>query len=156
MNLKNLNPTLIFNSITILLSLIIAIDFTLPGAIVSEQIEAIKKERQQYYNAAQNHHFSYKVITATNNFFVSSDFAQLNGKNTAIKYEVSPLFKEVNWYKSDTSRTFQYSLRLYSGLLIPIALLLALLISFKTTYNIDILIFIFRILLFGDFIFVLV
>jgi hypothetical protein len=63
-------------SIFIFISFIIITDFIFPGNVVIDEIIEVKKTREQYYNAAQNHHYSYKIITSTDQFSVSEDFAK--------------------------------------------------------------------------------
>lgn len=54
---------------------------------------------ERYYNSAGNSHRSYKVITKSHKFFVSKDFAKSINTKEKIEYAISPIFKEVNWYK---------------------------------------------------------
>jgi hypothetical protein len=139
-----------------LVALIILVDFVSPGRIINDEIINIKKERQQYYNAARNYHYSYKVITSEHEFLITDDFAKLELVNEKIEYSVSPIFKEVNWYRllSSENKSF-YSLRIVSGLVIPLLAIISIFVTFRYKKEIDILVFILQILLIANLIFLM-
>ena len=86
-------------SLFLLAAMIILTDFILPGSVVVEEIIDVKKEKQQYYNAARNYHFSYRVFTRTHNFSITEDFAKEIKNNQQIEFAVSHIFKEINCYR---------------------------------------------------------
>lgn len=144
-------------SLFALASIIILTDFILPGSVVVEEIIDVKKERQQYYNAAQNYHFSYRVFTSTHNFSITEDFAKQIKNNQPIEFAVSPIFREINSYRLLNSGSREvYSLRILSGLVIPLALIIVMGLAFKYEKNMSILIFVIQVLVIADLIFLLI
>lgn len=139
-----------------LVALVILVDFILPGRIIHDEIINVQKERQQYYNAARNYHYSYKVITSKHKFLVTEDFAELELINEKIEYSVSPIFKEVNWYRllSSENKSF-YSLRIASGFVLPLLAIILIFVAFRYRKKIDTLVFILQILLVADLIFLI-
>ncbi len=139
-----------------LIALFILADFVLPGRIVNDEIIEVQSERQQYYNAARNYHYSYKVITSKHKFLVAEDFAELDLVNKKIEYSVSPIFKKVNWYRliSSKEKSF-YSLRIASGLVLPLLIIILIFAAFRYKKKIGTLLFIFQILLIADLIFLM-
>ena len=71
---KEFTLTQWFQVLSILAALMIIIDFIIPSKVYTDPIVDIKKERQQYYNAAGNSHSSYEVFTERENFNVSGSF----------------------------------------------------------------------------------
>lgn len=139
-----------------LIAVIIITDFTLPGKVFTKDIIAIKKEKQQYYNAAKNYHFSYELTTNKHQFLVTKDFVKSNWKNNKVNYSVSLIFKEVNWYKLTTSTIKSYySLRILSGLILPLLVLTAMAFSYYYKKNLDIFIFVLQALLLADLIYLI-
>ncbi len=139
-----------------LIAVIIITDFTLPGKVFTKDIIAIKKEKQQYYNAAKNYHFSYELTTNKHQFLVTKDFVKSNWKNNKVDYSVSLVFKEVNWYKPTTSTIKSYySLRILSGLIFPLLVLTSMAFSYYYKKNIDIFIFVLQALLLADLIYLI-
>ena len=82
-------------SLTLVIALVILIDFAMPGTVFTEDVTNIKKTRQNYYNAAGNYHYSYRVITPKHHFSVAEDFAK-SIQDKKVEYSVSLLFKEIN------------------------------------------------------------
>jgi hypothetical protein len=157
MNSKQSKLRLGLHSLFVLTSLIILSDFILPGNVIVEEIIDVRKERQQYYNAARNHHFSYWVFTNSNNFSITEDFAKEIKKNQQIEFAVSPIFKEINSYRLLISGNEEtYSLRVLSGLVIPLALILVIGLAFKYERKMDILIFVLQVLLIADLMYLLI
>ena len=140
-----------------LVALVIIVDFILPGKIINDNIIKVKSERQQYNNAARNEHYSYKVITSEHQFSVTKDFAKLVKEHEKIEYSVSQIFKEVNWYRffSSENRNF-YSLRIISGLVVPLLVIISTLMAYHFKKNIDILLFVLNVLLISDLIFLMI
>ena len=139
-----------------LAALVILVDFVSPGKIINDEIIAVKRERQQYYNAAKNYHYSYKVNTSRHKFLVAEDFAELELVNKKIDYSVSRIFKKVNWYRlhSSENKSF-YSLRILSGLVIPLLTIISIYVTFRYKKEIDILVFILQVLLIADLIYLI-
>lgn len=151
---KNVN----INSLFICSALVIIADFILPGRTHVDEVISVKKERQQYYNAARNYHYSYRVFTNSHNFSVSEDFAQTVQAKQKIKYRVSILFKEINSYSLITSETKNiYSLRILSGLAVPFMTILILVLRniYQRRINGN-LVFMIQALLAGDLIFLII
>ncbi|NND79594.1 MAG: hypothetical protein HKN53_06835 [Maribacter sp.] len=144
------------NAVFVFVALVIIIDFVSPGSIINDVIIDLQKERQQYYNAARNYHYSYKVITSEHEFLVTEDFAKLELVNKKIEYSISPIFKEVNWYKllSSKNKSF-YSLRIVSGFVLPLLAIILFFVAFRHEKKIGTLVLILQILLVADLIFLM-
>ena len=139
---------LIIYAVFTLASLIILIDFALPGKQVRDEISDVQRERQQYYNAARNFHYSYKIITSNREIYVTEDFAALELVNKEIEYAVSRIFRKINWYRLAASEDKSFhSLRIFSGLVLPLLYLILVFISLQFKKRIGTLIFILQILL---------
>ncbi len=135
----------------ILASLVILADFIIPGRVVIDDIIDVKKDRQQYYNAARNYHFSYRLITSTHNFSITEDFAKGINNDQKIEYAVSRIFKEVNHYQLFNSGNREiYSLRIFSGFVIPLLLIIIIGFAFKYEKKISVLIFVIQVLVIAD------
>ncbi|MFD0992299.1 hypothetical protein [Tenacibaculum geojense] len=107
-------------------ALVILLDFFSYDTKHEEKITNIKITKERYYNAAKNSHNSYQISTNSTAFYVSKKFAIGVEQGDNITYYTSLLFNEVNSYKvNDIKET--YSLRIFSGLIIPCLALLALL-----------------------------
>lgn len=134
-----------------LAAMIILIDFVWPGSIVNDAIKEVKQTRQQYYNAARNYHYTYKVVTSQHKFLVSADFAATDLVDEKIEYTVSLIFKEVNRYRLVSSKEKSYySLRIASGLVLPMLFLIALVAVYRYKKNLGIGLLILQIILIGD------
>lgn len=148
---------LALSGVFVFVALVILADLVLPGKILIDEILDIKKERQQYYNAGRNYHYSYKVITSKHHFWVSENFAELVQENQKIEYSVSRIFKEVNWYRLLTSENREiYSLRILSGLVIPLILIIVIGLAFKYDEKISVLVFVIQALVIADLIFLII
>ncbi|WP_304156302.1 hypothetical protein [Mesonia mobilis] len=153
--LKN-KTILILNSLFCLLSLVILIDFVWPGEVIHDEVLDVVTEEQKYYNAAKNNHYSYRAITNKHEFWVSKEFSSSNWESEKIEYSVSILFNEVNWYQLRTSKSKSfYSLRIVSGAVIPLLVLLVIFISFQFKKNLEVLTFVFYVLLILDLVFLI-
>lgn len=136
--------------ITILLALVVLIDFTLPGKVFIEDVIKVERKREKYYNAGGNSHISYKVITSKRQFSVSEDLAKSVEKKQ-IEYSESLIFKEVNRHKLVSSeKSTIYSFRLVSGLILPLIVIIMILIAFIYKKEMSILIFVLQVLLIGN------
>ena len=138
------------------IALVIMADFIVPGKIITADIINIKKERQQYYNAAGNYHYSYKIITNEHQFSVEEAFAQSAKGQTKIEYSLSRIFHEVNSYSLPTAKNKSfYSLRIISGLALPIIALFSILMMLRYNKKIGVLVFVLQVLLIADLIFLI-
>jgi len=147
---------LVLYAIFTLAALVILVDFVSPGRIINDEIIDVHQERQQSYNAARNYHYSYKVVTNEHQFLVTEGFAELELVNKKIEYSVSPIFKEVNWYRllSSQDKSF-YSLRIASGLVLPLLTIVLIFVAFRYKRKIGTIVFILQILLIADLIFLM-
>lgn len=142
---------LLIHAIFILAALIVLVDFTLPGRIINDKIIEVKKERQQYYNAARNYHYSYKLHAHQHQFSVAEDFAELIQDEEKVEYSVSRIFKEVNWYRIPSSENKDvFSLRILSGLALPLLTIVPILVAHLYKKNMGILLFVLQVLLLAD------
>ncbi len=147
----------IIHTLFILLALSIILDFAWPGANYTDKVIDVEKELQQYYNAARNYHYSYRILTTNYRFSVSEEFAQTVQEGQEIQYQVSLLFKEINGYGLITSESKSlYSLRVLSGLVVPLLAIIILVLGFKYADNMSILIFVIQISLVADLIFLII
>jgi len=142
--------------VVLLLALVIIIDFIVPGKTNNEIIIGIKKNYEQYYNAGNNHHYSYKIKTTNREFTVSESFAKQVLKNDEVSYKTSLIFNEVNSYFTETITKSTLSLRYMTGLFIPIFAVLVVLFSLFSKKNIDILLFVTFTLLTSDLVFLII
>ena len=143
-------------TISILIALVIIADFALPGKIITDKIANIQKSLEEYYNAGGNYHYSYKISTDKHEFSVTEEFAVLVKENEEIEYSVSQIFKKVNWYKQPNSddKSF-YSLRIASGLVLPLLVILSIFIAYRYKKKMNTLLFVLQILLIADLIFLI-
>jgi len=133
------------------LALIIVLDYFISGEVRTETIMQNMKNVEQHNNPSGNVHYSYKVYTKTNSFFVSEEFSNSIQRGEQVVYRISPLFKEINGYKTVDATSFHtYSLRIWSGLLIPILAVMVLLIAYRYPEKLSILEFIAQALLLAD------
>ncbi|MCX2745578.1 hypothetical protein OO013_16980 [Mangrovivirga sp. M17] len=151
MNKNQSKSSLIIYSIFVLVSLVIIIDFILPGNVVTDEIIDVTSEQQQYYNAGGNSHYSHKVFTTKHHFSVAEDFAESIQEHEKIEYSVSRIFKEVNWYRLHTvENKGVYSLRIISGLIIPLIMIIGILVAYGFKKKISTLLFVLQVLLIAD------
>lgn len=143
---------LVLYGLTIVIALVILIDFTLPGKIFTEDVTNVERNREKYYNAGGNSHISYKVITSKHQFSVSEDFAK-SVENKQIVYYESLIFKQINRHKLVSSEESTiYSFRIVSGLVLPLMVITTILIAYFYKKELSILIFVLQVLLLGNFI----
>lgn len=138
------------------MALVIIGDFVLPRSVVQSEIMEVRSQQEQYYNTARNYHYSYKVVTSQHEFSVSEEFSSLAQENQKIEYSVSPIFKEVNWYrlqKSDEKSSF--SLRIISGLVLPLMALISILVAYRTKWNMNTLVFVLQTVLIADLVYLI-
>ncbi|MEM6261904.1 MAG: hypothetical protein AAGI38_05310 [Bacteroidota bacterium] len=139
-----------------LVALLIIADFVFPGGITNDQVLEVIKKREDYKNAARGYHFSYKVITTGQEISVKEEFARLVHTGDTVEYSVSRIFNEVNWYKLDSSEDKSYySLRLFTGLVLPALVLISLVAAYLFKKNGNTLVIVFQILLIADLVFLM-
>jgi hypothetical protein len=145
-----------FYAIFTVAALVILVDYVSPGSVISDEIINVQKERQQSYNAARNYHYSYKVITSEHEILVEEEFAAQELENEKIEYAISPIFKQVNWYRLLSSEDkSSYSLRIASGLVLPLLTIILIFVAFRFKKKISTLVYIAQILLIADLIFLM-
>lgn len=142
---------LIIHAIFVIAAIIMLVDFIAPGSIIEDEIVDVQTQRQNYYNAAQNYHYSYKVITKQHKFLVTDDFADAIKGEKKIQYSVSPIFQKVNWHKlpTDTNKSF-YSLRIASGLVLPLLMIIAIFVVIRYKKKLGSVVLILQILMIGN------
>ena len=119
----------------LLLAFIFIIDFSLPGKEITTKVNSIETNRQHYYNAGGNSHLTYTLKTNESQFIISKEFAKKVKSSDLISVKKSVLFNEINSCRfNNFSET--YSLRLFSGLILP--LLVILIIVAQTKFNLKI------------------
>ena len=154
--MSNPKYRLSFDIIFILTALAIIVDFILPGKIIQDNIVDVKKERQQHYNAARKYHYTYEIITNEHRFFVAKDFVELIKNEDKIEFSVSRIFKEVNWYRFDSTQNKSiYSLRILSGLILPLLVVVFILASILLQKDVRTLIFVVQLCLIADVMFLM-
>lgn len=122
----------IFLVLFALAAVVFLLDFVLPGHEHIEQIDSVRKTRQQTYNVAQNFHYSSGLKTENFYFPVSEKFAAAIEEKEFVRFRVSYIFNKVNTYESLESReSGMYSLRLVSGLILPTLVLIILTVNYK-------------------------
>lgn len=140
----------------VIMSLVIIIDFSVPGQIESDEIIEVLRERQQYYNAARNYHYSYELITSERQFTVTEGFVNFIGEHEKIEYSVSPLFNEVNWYRLiATNHQGIYPLRILSGLVLPLLTIISIAIAHYYTKRSTTLVFVLEVCLIADLVYLM-
>jgi hypothetical protein len=147
---KSNKTTLWLYGVTLIIALVILMDFTMPGTVFTEDVTHIKKTRQNYYNAAGNYHYSYRVITPKHQFSVSEDFGKL-AQDKKVKYSVSLLFKEINSYRLVSSEKGNiYSFRLASGLIFPLLVIFAIILAYRYKKKMGTLLFVLQVVLLAN------
>ncbi len=140
----------------IALAALIFIDFELPGKTVTGEILEIKKERQRYYNAAQNYHYTYKIVTAEHSFTISESFAKEVAVGEKVDYAVSFLFHEVNRYAlAEGEHSGIHSFNWVAGLILPLLTVIIMLLAMKYPGRLSIVSFVFQVLLIADLIYLI-
>ena len=119
------------------------VDYTLFSYTVEEEILGIHTSLESYHNAGANAHYSYQVKTAHFAFPVSQHFASMAQEGQPISMEVSPFFREVNQYQLQrTGEVEHHSLRIVTGLVVPIVVLLILFLGLRYKERFSTLVFV--------------
>ena len=149
--------SLYINAAFVFAALVIILDLILPRSVVNDEVKSIAIERQQYFNAANNSHYSYKVITGEHQFSVDEEFARSVRAKDQIVYSISRIFKEVNWYKLPSSENREtYSLRIMTAIGVPLLMLISILVSYRIKKDISILVFVLQVIMIVDLIYLLI
>ncbi|WP_299222801.1 hypothetical protein [uncultured Aquimarina sp.] len=144
----------IITIICILFAIIILLDFSFPGTAYDEKVTKVSKKRQTYYNAGGNSHKSYKLSTENREFDISKEFADNIKKDDIVKTKVSFIFTEVNSYENPITKKKQtYSLRMFTGLILPILLIIILGLGYKFKERMEWPVLILEIMIVVDFIY---
>lgn len=138
-----------------LLASVIVADFSLPGMVHTVKVNHVEVEQQNYRNAGGNSHHSYQIHTDQLSFYASEDFAESLTESDSIKLHTSLLFHEVNRHAHlNNGKSHVYSLRWFSGLIIPLAVLVVLLMGLRNKKRVGIWVYIAQILLVADLVFI--
>ncbi len=125
LSFNTIKASTIYHVVLIVVALIIIVDFSFPTTPMAVTVVDVKTTQQQYYNAGGNMHFSYSIITEDSSFSVSETFAREVQKKDTINVYRSIILNEVNAIKStETDLQEIYSLRWFTGMIIPLVLLL--------------------------------
>lgn len=136
------------------LALIFILDFSLPGKEIITKVNAIETNRQSYYNAGGNSHLTYTITTQESQFSASKEFVKKIDLGNLISIKKSLIFKEINSC-SFNGFSETYSLRIFSGLILPFLVMGILLAQTKLNLKISALSLIFKIMLVGNLIYVI-
>ena len=146
----------IVNAVFAILSLLMLVDFLIPGKVFESQTVKVFSKHQDYNNAGGNSHQAYFIRTDEHKFWVTRDFALLARDQQELTYSISRIFKEVNWsYLPAAEVKHRGSLRIASGLVIPILLLIAVAVIFKLKKGLGIFFFILQVLFLAVLVFLL-
>lgn len=139
-----------------LLAFLMLVDFLIPGKVLQSDNIKVFSEQQSYNNAGGNSHQAYFIQTDEHKFWVERDFALLARDKQKLNYSVSRIFKEVNWaYLEKMDVRFRGSLRIISGLIVPILFLLIGSLGFILKKDLGIFLFILQVLLLANLVFLL-
>jgi hypothetical protein len=132
MDMKVQKVKAITMAICALIAIVIIVDYSLSGTAHVEKVLSISRSLEKYYNAGGNSHYSYKIKTENHNFNASEEFATLVKKGQELKIGVYPIFQEVNSSVIiDNGHKETYSLRILTGLLLPLLALVIFGIGYK-------------------------
>lgn len=142
-----MRPVIIIKAQTLIIALcallasMMIIDYVLVGKLYVEEVISVNKSLERYYNAGGNSHYSFHIKTKSFNFPVSENFASLVKVGQEQKIEISLLFKEVNSAEIIKNGNKEiYSLRAFSGLILPIFILFILFYKRKKKFSVLILV----------------
>lgn len=139
-----------------LLAIVMILDFSISGKTYEEEVITVNKNKEKYYNAAQNSHYSYTVKTAMHSFSVSENFASQLNENQKLNIKTSLLFDKVNTAEIiATGKTETYSLRLLSGLVFPLIALIILALGYIQPNKRGVLLYVTKVLLIANLVFLL-
>ena len=132
-------------------ALLIMLDFLLPAPVHEFENFRVISTLEQHHNAGRNTYTAYSIGAGNHTFAVDESFAREVRPEDSIAFAVSRIFKAVNWYKkADAPNKSTHSLRIFSGLLIPLFTLLVMAISAKFKVKLATLVFVAQALLLAD------
>lgn len=138
-------------------AIVVLTDAILAGKAVIDKVTKINVERQQYYNAGRNHHYSYRLFTSEHSFPVTEEFSKAIKVDQKIEYTISPIFNEVKSYGLLTSANREvYSLRIFTDFIIPLLVIITMGIVLLSQKKLSTLVFIVQMLLIADLIFLII
>lgn len=144
---------LFFMAFSAVLSLIIILDFSLSGASIKEKVIGVNTTIESHNNAGGNSHFSFKIRTQNYAFTVSESFAHLIKNEDELNLSITPFFEEVNTVRLSSGESEIHSLRLISGLILPLLIIIALALGYKIGNRWNNIVFVFEVLAFADLVF---
>lgn len=143
-------------ALCILLALIMIADYSLFGKTYTEEVTAINRSLESYYNAGGNSHHSFRIQTKNYNFPVSEHFASLSRVAQEMSVEISSLFGEVNSCElRGSGKKEVYSLRTFSGLILPLLVLLVMAFGYKYKGKLSSLVFVMEVLTIANLLYLL-
>lgn len=155
----NKYPSKIQKAISIVIigiSLLMIVDFILPGQVIEDKVERLARTHESYNNAGGGFHYSFKVVTENQVFNISEEFARKIRQGTPIVYSESIIFSKVNWYKlSMNDSNSYYILRILLGLMLPLATIVSIFLAYNYFPKLETLVFIFQVLVLVDLFFML-
>ncbi|MFY0688527.1 MAG: hypothetical protein JXQ90_15230 [Cyclobacteriaceae bacterium] len=114
---------------------------------IEETITYLGRKMESHNNASRNFHFSYEVKTTDRQFFVSGDLYNQLKVDSKVTLGISPFFQEVN--KCNGRRPL---LRLLSGVILPLLMLITGWIAMKFKNKVSTLVFVLEVMILADFI----
>ncbi|RMB57572.1 hypothetical protein EAX61_10645 [Dokdonia sinensis] len=139
-----------------LLAVATLIDFDFDSGTFTEQIEGSDQKRQRYYNAGGNSHKTFKVYTNSFSIPVTKVFYKTIQEGDQVVVSKSLLFEEINKVENvRTTVSETHSMRYFSGLAIPILMLIVAGLAFKFKNKYETLIFVVCVLTIANFIYIL-
>ncbi|WP_026464255.1 hypothetical protein [Adhaeribacter aquaticus] len=139
-----------------LLAIAMLIDFIIKGEISVEKIQTINQRKESYHNPAGYYHISWNIQTENHDFNISESFGLQAKQGQEIQVKISPIFKEINSVKNlETGKEEVYSLRIFSGLLLPVVVLITLAIGFKLKEKASTIVFVIEVIIFANLIYLL-
>ena len=139
-----------------LIAIVIILDYSLPGRTLEEEVLAVKKTYEKYYNAGGNYHISFEIHTAHHDYYVSKNFASLVYKGLKLEIKTSPFFNEVNSSKIlTTGNTEVHLLRMLTGFVLPVLVLVVLTLGYKYGGRVSTAVFVIEVITMADLIYLL-
>ena len=139
-----------------LLAVVTLIDFDFDKREFTEEIENTDWQKQRYYNAGGNSHKTFKAYTENYSILVTEDFYRALQENDKIIVSQSLLFNEINKVSNPRiTMSETHSIRYFSGLAIPILMLIVAGLAYKFRNKYEVLIFVVCLITVTNFIYIL-
>ncbi len=142
--------------VTIFLSSLVLLDMFIPGPSYESVIQRITINYESYFNAAGNGHDSYAIETENHSFYIDEITKENFSEGEEIQYRLSPIFNEIQHFQTDSAVGKTSSMRLYSGIFLPVFCLLVIGLSFRLKERLSILTFVCQVLIIADLIYLLI